>query len=102
MTKFASILATTVLSTTFAAGAMASDLQMNVTALDNQATVTLTKNGQAVSNYPVDIQGTTYMTSESGKVVVTNEQPNARFVNIVAKDDNGNVVSEERFLGRKG
>ncbi|EKO3430354.1 hypothetical protein NTH35_001897 [Vibrio fluvialis] len=100
MTKFASILAATVLSTTFAAGAMASDLQMNVMTRDNLATVSLTQDGQALANYPVEIQGQKYVTAQDGTVTIKNNDNSSRTVKFVAADAAGNSIVKTGFVSR--
>ncbi|ELE5891696.1 hypothetical protein ACEI16_001577 [Vibrio fluvialis] len=100
MTKFASILAATVLSTTFAAGAMASDLQMNVMTRDNLATVSLTQDGQALANYPVEIQGQKHVTAQDGTVTIKNNDNSSRTVKFVATDAAGNSIVKTGFVSR--
>lgn len=100
MAKFASILAATVLSTTFAAGAMASDLQMNVMTRDNLATVSLTQDGQALANYPVEIQGQKYVTAQDGTVTIKNNDNSSRTVTFVATDVAGNSIVKTGFVSR--
>lgn len=98
MTKFVSALIATTLSTTFAAGAMAADLDMNIFTLDNEATVTLTSNGQGVANYPVVIQGEQYLTSENGTVSIVNHDSVPHVYKFVAKDSQGNLIQHRRYL----
>lgn len=100
MTKLASILAATVISTTFAAGAMASDLQMSVSARDNQATAYVTQHGQALGSYPVDVQGQHYVTDQNGAVTYKNHASNAKTVKFATKDSAGNPVEKTTFVGR--
>ncbi|ELV8681077.1 hypothetical protein QNE28_001004 [Vibrio fluvialis] len=102
MTKFDSILAATVLSTTFAAGAMASDLQMNVMTRDNLATVSLTQDGQALANYPVEIQGQKYVTAQDGTVTIKNRESYSQTFKFTAQDDNGSSVTKQIFVTREG
>lgn len=98
MTKFATLLIATTLSTTFAAGAMAADMDMNIFSLDNEATVTLTLDGQKLANYPIEIQGEQYLTSERGQVKIVNHDSMPRLVNFVAKDGQGNIIQHRRYL----
>lgn len=100
MTKVTSIITATLLSTTFAAGAMAADLSMDVATQDNLATVSLTQNGQAVANYPVQIQGQTYLTSEDGTLTYKNYAPTARTLKIVAEDNSGDLIVKQGFVAR--
>lgn len=98
MTKFASVLIATTLSTTLSAGAMASNLDMNIFTLDNEATVTLTLDGQTLANYPVEIQGEQYLTSDRGQVTIINHDTVPRMVKFVAKDEQGNIIKHRRYL----
>ncbi|MBF9003372.1 hypothetical protein [Vibrio nitrifigilis] len=93
------------LSTTFAASA--ADLQLHVFSHNNNATLTVTKDGQPVSGYPVSVQGASTLTTngnietaENGSVSVKNLSNQPQSVKFTVTDDNGNNIVAKRFLGR--
>ena len=107
MKKLAAFVAITALTSAFAASASASDIKVQVFSVDNKATLTVTKDGQPLANYPVEIQGINAMTNtgsnvtaENGSVTVTNYSNQPESVKFIVKDEKGQPIVARRFLGR--
>lgn len=100
MTKLTSIITATLLSTTFAAGAMAADLTMDISTKGHMAKISVTKDGQSVAQYPIQIQGETYLTSNDGTVTYSNQETTARTLKVTAEDQNGDMIVKQGFVSR--
>ncbi|MEH0665976.1 hypothetical protein H4F18_07105 [Vibrio scophthalmi] len=99
MKKVLSVLALTTLTSSMAFAA--SDYTLNVESNNNQAKVTVLKDGQAVSNVPVKVVGNgtkTYVSGSKGTFVAANLFDNGRTFTFELVDDNGEVVREQRYL----
>ena len=107
MKKLATLFALTALSSAFAVSASAADLQVHVFSHANKATLTVTKDGQPLANYPVEVQGLktaentgSNVTAANGSVTVTNYDNQAQQVKFIVNDENGQPIVAQRFLGR--
>ena len=107
MKRLTTALVLTALTAGFAASASAADIKVQVFSVDNKATLTVTKNGQPLANYPVEIQGINAMTntgsnvtSENGSITVTNYSNQPENVKFIVNDENGQPIVARRFLGR--
>ncbi|MBF9003373.1 MULTISPECIES: hypothetical protein [Vibrio] len=105
MKTLTTALALTALSTTFAASA--ADLQLHVFSHANKAMVTVTKDGQAVSGYPVHVDGATALTqsgdlktADNGSISVSNKGNQPHAVTFAVEDNDGHTIVAKRFLGR--
>ncbi len=101
MTKLATAIFTAALSTTFAAGALASDI--NIASHTSGATTVfdVTKAGEPLANYPVDIKGVDAdqnMTSENGTVYLRPDVRSPRQVTLTVVDTNGEKVSKTALV----
>lgn len=106
MKKLISILAATMLTTSFAASAAnnVNNIDVQVFNHANQATVHVTKNGQPAQNYPVKVLGinntTNEITSERGSVSVINRSHRLETVTFVVEDKQGNTVTKKSLISR--
>ncbi|SDG67448.1 hypothetical protein SAMN04488136_101208 [Vibrio xiamenensis] len=101
MTKLATAIFTAVLSTTFAAGALASDIQVKAEHNGPSTVFRVTKAGEPLANYPVEISGIDAdqnMTSDNGSVYLRPDVLSPRKVTLTVIDDNGESVSESTLV----
>ncbi|WP_367989673.1 hypothetical protein AB2S62_20895 [Vibrio sp. NTOU-M3] len=101
MKNVISTLTLAALSSAFAFSASASDLELKINTFDSSARATVLKDGQPVSGVPVKVTGSgtqTYTTSESGYVNVYNLRNNGRTFTFEITDDEGNTITERRFV----
>ncbi|WP_456296796.1 hypothetical protein M1D72_10140 [Vibrio sp. AK197] len=103
MFKLATVIFTAAVSTTFAAGALASDLdiQQDATATDSMATFTVTKDGEPLANYPVQVEcfvTSSATTAEDGTIRVTPNVYGTKQVTLSVDDNQGQKVTETAFI----
>ncbi len=104
MRKLASLFAVSLITSTFAAGAMAANVEMAINVHGNVAKVQLTKDGQPLADYPVAVTGSMnkkLTTDDQGVLVVKNHDNTAKNVTFVVNSKNGNTISSSRFLSRE-
>ncbi len=97
MTKLATAIFTAVLSTTFAAGALASDIQVKAEHNGPSTVFHVTKSGEPLANYPVEISGEKVnqnITSENGTVSIDPSMRSAHLVTLTVFDNSGESVSK--------
>lgn len=90
-------------ATVFSANVFASEAQYDVSVfnLSNSAVVKVYENGNPVSGVPVTVKGNTtrtLTTSESGTVIVKNNDNSSHSFKISIEEPNGYVFSTQRFI----
>ena len=101
MTKLATAIFTAALSTTFAAGALASDIQVKAEHVGPSTVFHVTKAGEPLANYPVEVTGEKLnqnMTSENGTVSIAPSMRSAHLVKLAVTDNNGETVSKTTLV----
>ena len=103
MFKLATVIFTAAVSTTFAAGALASDIEMNVVEHGSEASVLVTRDGQPVADKTIQVSGLdqdTYKTSTGGAVIVRNDTHQLRKATFTVTADDGESLTTQTWLAR--
>ncbi len=101
MFKLATVIFTAAVSTTFAAGALASDIDVQANTNGPSTVFNVTKNGEPLANYPVQVEGLDVaptMTTENGTVYLRPDVRSPKKVTLIVKDTNGEQVKETAFV----
>ncbi len=101
MTKLATAIFAAALSTTFAAGALAADIQITSEQKGPTIQFNVTKAGEPLSNYPVELKGADveqYVTSEDGTVSLSPSMRSAHLVTLTVSDSNGEKITETALV----
>ncbi|SJL84327.1 hypothetical protein [Vibrio palustris] len=85
-----------------ASAAQASDISIDVTSHANQANITVTEGGKPLKDYPFSVKGLMVKenkTGQDGSVTIYNNDSTSKTVTFIVKDENGEEVKSNIFLG---